>query len=79
MAKDVWRAELLRISTLNLAVSHVKQVKHRKRKPGLCPCGREQKRPGQGYGNRCQAKAQAAYRRRLLIEAAARTMQNFTP
>jgi hypothetical protein len=69
MAKDVWRGRAVAFSTLNLAVFHVKQVKHRKRKPGLCPCGREQKRPGQGYGNRCQAKAQAAYRRRLLIEA----------
>lgn len=37
----------------------------------LCSCGKENRQPGQRYGKRCHAKAQAKYRARQAEKHAA--------
>lgn len=49
-------------------VSQETIMKQQHRKSGLCACGKEPKRPGQGNGYACHAKANATYRRRQKIE-----------
>ncbi len=55
----------------------VEQIKH---KPGVCSCGRLQKRSGQGNCNICHATAQQVYRarranRRAEIDQASTTLR----
>ena len=55
---------------------HVEQVKQPKRKPGMCACGKHWKRENQGNCYECHAKAQATYRRRLIIRAQHHTLEH---